>query len=62
MRGLDHEESASRMIEGQRIYYNYLRPHMALNGKTPAEVAGLDMQLEQNRWQSLIQKAAKRKT
>jgi transposase-like protein len=61
MRGLDNEESASRMIEGQRLYYNYLRPHMALNGKTPAEVAGLDMKLEQNKWQSLIAKAAKQR-
>ncbi len=45
MGGLDNEQSAIRMIEGQRIYCNYLRPHMALNGKTPAEVAGLNMEL-----------------
>ena len=24
------------------FYYNYLRPHMGIGGKTPAEVAGVD--------------------
>ena len=33
MRGLDHEESAQKMIDGFGIYYNFIRPHMALNGK-----------------------------
>ena len=61
MRGLDHEETAIKMIEGQRLYYNYLRPHMALNGKTPAEVAGLEMELGRNKWLSLIEKAANKR-
>jgi len=60
MRGLDNEQSAMKAIEGQRMYYNHIRPHMALNGRTPAEVAGLDLQLGPNTWQSLIVKAAKR--
>jgi transposase InsO family protein len=25
----------SPIIEGQRIYYNHIRPHMALDGHTP---------------------------
>ncbi len=30
--------------EGQRIQYNnFVKPHMALDGKTPGEVAGLDV-------------------
>jgi len=35
MRGLDHEKSAQTMLDGMRIYYNFVRPHMALNGQTP---------------------------
>lgn len=61
MGGLDNDESAQRMMEANRIYYNYLRPHQALNGKTPAEKAGIDLQLEQNRWENLIRHSAKDK-
>ncbi|MGQ9642181.1 MAG: hypothetical protein ACUVUF_08740 [Candidatus Bathycorpusculaceae bacterium] len=38
MRGLKKEESD--ILEGLRIYYNFIRPHMALNGMTPAENGG----------------------
>jgi putative transposase len=57
MRGLDNDESAQRMMDANRIYYNYLRPHTALNGKTPAEKAGIDLQLEGNKWEEIIRKA-----
>lgn len=57
MRGLDDEESAQLMIDGQRIYYNFIRPHMGLNGKTPAEVAGIKVKGE-NKWVALIQNAS----
>jgi transposase-like protein len=39
MRGLDDEEIAQTMMDGLRIYYNFMRPRMALNGKTPAQKA-----------------------
>ena len=42
------------MIEANRIYYNYLRPHQALDGKTSAEKAGMNLQLEGNKWEKLI--------
>jgi hypothetical protein len=29
-----------------------------LNGKTPAEAAGLDLKLDKNEWESLIKKAS----
>lgn len=42
MRGLKNIESAHDFINGWLVHYNYLRPHTALNDKTPAEVAGID--------------------
>lgn len=57
MRGLDNDDTAQRMMQANQLYYNYLRPHTALNGKTPAEKAGIDLQLEGNKWESLIRKA-----
>jgi len=56
MRGLDHEDSAQTMLDGMRIYYNFIRPHMALNGKTPAEKAKIS-KLGNNKWKSLIKKS-----
>ena len=59
MRGLDHEDSAQMMLDGMRIYYNFIRPHMALNGKTPAQQAGIDLELGKNKWIELIKRSAK---
>jgi transposase-like protein len=39
MRGLDDVETAQAMMAGLRIYYNFMRPQTALNGKTPSEVS-----------------------
>ena len=61
MRGLDNDENAQRMMDANRIYYNYLRPHQALNGKTLAEMANIKLNLEQNRWESLIRRSARYK-
>jgi hypothetical protein len=56
MRALRTLESAT--LNGQRIYYNHIRPHQALNGKTPAQAAGLELDLGANKWESLIKKAS----
>lgn len=48
----------SPFIEGQRIYYNHIRPHQGLNGKTPAEAAGLETYSGPNKWLDLISQAA----
>ena len=42
MRGLKNIETAHDFVNGWLVHYNYLRPHTALNDKTPAEVAGID--------------------
>lgn len=39
-----------------QIYYNFLRPHQSLHGKTPAKVACVDLDVSQ-RWASLIKYA-----
>jgi hypothetical protein len=44
-----------------QIYHNHLRPHTALEGKTPAEVAGIEIKGE-NKWVTLIQNASRRRT
>ena len=41
---------------GYQIYHNYLRPHMGLDGKTPAEKCGIKIK-GNNKWVTLIQNA-----
>jgi transposase-like protein len=59
MRGLDDEATAQTMMDGLQVYYNFLRPHMALDGKTPAQKAKLVSETENVNWASLIKKATK---
>jgi transposase-like protein len=40
MRGMDRNSNFQLILEGFVLFYNYLRPHMGLGGKTPAEKAG----------------------
>jgi putative transposase len=62
MRGFDTDPTASQTMQGYRLYYNFIRPHMALDGQTPAQAANLDLQLGQNRWESMIAKSASKST
>jgi len=55
MRALRTLESAP--LDGQRVYYNHIRPHQGLNGKTPAQAAGLELDLGEKKWLTLIQNA-----
>jgi len=58
-RGLDSQRTAQETSDAIRIAFNFARPHMAIKGKTPAEAAGLDLKLGQNRWKSLIEQSAR---
>ncbi len=58
MRSLKREDSP--VISGMRSFHNFVRPHMGLNGRTPAEAAGIQVQGE-NKWLTIIQNAAQRK-
>jgi hypothetical protein len=44
-------------VNRTQIYHNYIRPHEALDGKTPAEACGIVVEGE-NKWVTLIQNAA----
>ncbi len=44
------------LAEGQRIHYNFVKPHEALEGQTPADAAGIGVQGEQ-KWLTLLTKA-----
>ena len=54
MRCFNSFESARAILDMWIVYYNFIRPHMSLGGKTPAEVAGLDLDLGQNKLMNLI--------
>ena len=56
MRGLESKETAKQMLENYRTYYNYLRRHQSLNGKTPAEMAGIVIEGD-NKWLTLMRKS-----
>lgn len=55
MRGLKEKESSRQLLKGYVVNYNFVKPHSKLKGKTPAQVAGLDSNL--NNWFSLIKTA-----
>jgi transposase-like protein len=55
MRSLKKDDTA--ILDGYRNFHNYVRPHMALNGQTPAEKAGIVIKGE-NKWLTLIQNSA----
>jgi len=46
----------TKLAEGQRIHYNFVKPHIALEGQTPAQAAGVGLN-EGNKWMELLKKA-----
>ena len=54
MRGLKNSDTP--ILKGLQIYHNFIREHEGLNGKTPAEVAGITVE-GQNKWLTIIQNA-----
>jgi len=58
MRGL--KKRRTLILEGFQTYYNFIRPHMALDGKTPAEASGIQIE-GKNKWLTLIQNASQEK-
>jgi hypothetical protein len=54
------KKSDSPLLTGYQIYHNYVRPHTALEGKTPAEKAGITLK-GSDKWLTLIQNATQRR-
>lgn len=43
----------TKIAEGQRLHYNFVKPHAALEGQTPAQVAGVGIQGD-NKWLAML--------
>jgi putative transposase len=57
MRGLKRKDTP--ILSGYQLFHNYIRPHEALDGKTPSEACGIKVEGE-NKWLTLIQNASKK--
>jgi len=57
MRGMQNEETAELMTSAYRNFYNFIRPHSAIGGITPALKAGIGVEMEGNRWMKLLKKS-----
>ena len=55
MRGLKKMDTP--ILKGYQIFHNYIRPHEALEGKTPSEACGITIE-GKNKWLTLIQNAS----
>jgi len=54
MRGLKNE--GTPILRGYQIFHNYIRPHEGLEGRTPAEACGIQIEGD-NKWRTLIENA-----
>jgi putative transposase len=61
MRGMENKESAQKLIDAYRIHYNFIRDHGSI-GQTPAEKAGIKLDLGHNKIENLIKLASKKIT
>ena len=57
MRGIKKTDSV--FFDGYQIYHNYIREHMGLNGKTPAQACGIEVK-GNDKWKTIIQNASKK--
>jgi len=57
MRSIKRDDSP--ILKGMQIHHNFIRAHSGLEGRTPAEAAGIIIEGE-NRWLTIIQNASKR--
>ena len=57
-RGMGNDESAQEFFESYKTYHNFCRAHSGLkDNQTPAESAGIDLKLGENKIMSLIKKS-----
>lgn len=56
MRGF--KKSDISILTGYQLFHNYMRSHMALDGKTPADLCGIEIGGD-NKWKTIIENASK---
>lgn len=56
MRGLKRADTP--ILKGYQLYHNFIRPHEALDGDTPADRVGIKVE-GPNKWLTTIQNASK---
>lgn len=54
-RGADNTKSAEDFFDFLTVYYNFIRKHTSLGGKTPAQAANIQLNLGRNRFKTLIE-------
>jgi transposase-like protein len=57
IRGIKKDDTS--ILKGYQLFHNFIRPHEALEGKTPADACGLKVEGD-NKWKTLIQNASKK--
>ena len=55
MRGLKRKDTP--ILQGIQIHHNFIKPHEGLQGRTPAEAAGITVE-GPDKWLTLIQNAS----
>jgi len=53
------ERTDTPILTGMQIYHNFVRPHEALNGRTPSETAGITVE-GKDKWLTIIQNARRK--
>ena len=56
-RGL--KDPYSPFVRGHQLYYNFIKSHESLYNNTPAKVAGIDLALNNNKWEKLLMQSIK---
>lgn len=57
MRGVHSRKTGQILMDGERFYYNFIRPHMGLGGLTPSQISGINYPESKNLWLSYIRYA-----
>jgi transposase-like protein len=56
-RGFKSDATMEEWNEGFRLYHNFIKRHMGLNGLTPSQVAEINLRLGRNRWLELLKES-----
>lgn len=50
-------KTTQKISNGFRTYYNFIKKHQGLNGLTPSQKANIELNLDRNRWLSLLKRS-----